>query len=82
MNLEIYSKPDCPYCDRMKKVAEYLTSEKAFSVKVYTLKENFTKEEFYDKFGVGSTFPQVILNEKHLGGCIDSINYLQENNLL
>jgi glutaredoxin len=82
MNLTIYSKDGCPFCDKIKKVAEYLKEKKSFNVTVYSLNENFTKEQFYQEFGEGSTFPQVILNEKHTGGCIDTINYLQENNLL
>lgn len=51
--------------------------------KVYTLNENFIKEEFYAEFGEGSTFPQVVLNDtEHLGGCVDTVKYLKENNLV
>jgi glutaredoxin 3 len=46
------------------------------------LDEDFTEKEFYDKFGLGSAFPQVICDDKTLGGCINTIKNLQENNLL
>jgi len=82
MNLTIYSKSGCPYCDKIKQVAEFLEEQKSFKVTVYNLNEDFTKEQFYQEFGEGSTFPQVILDDKHLGGCTDTVRYLKENKLL
>jgi glutaredoxin len=49
---------------------------------VYTLDEDFTRQQFIDEFGLGSTFPQVILNDQKLGGCVDTVKYLRENNLV
>jgi len=48
---------------------------------VYTLGEDFTKEEFYSIFGEGSTFPQVICDDKKLGGSVDTIKFLREQQL-
>jgi len=31
---------------------------------------------------MGSTFPQIIADGKYIGGCIDTISYLKENNIL
>lgn len=82
MNITIYSKDGCIYCERIKKVADYLKEKKSYSVTVYELSKDFTVNQFYQKFGGGSTFPQILLDDKHTGGCIDTINYLQEHNLL
>ena len=82
MKLTIYSKPNCPYCTKIKQVSEYLVKEKQYSMVIYELNTDFTKEQFYKEFGEGSTFPQVLLNEQHLGGCTDTVRYLQENKLL
>ena len=49
---------------------------------VYTLEEDFTRQQFIDQFGPGSTFPQVILDDQKLGGCVDTVKYLRENNLV
>jgi glutaredoxin len=49
---------------------------------VYTLDKDFTREEFYAEFGEGSTFPQVICNDKKLGGCVDTIKFLKENQIV
>ena len=35
-----------------------------------------------EEFGGNSTFPQVLLNNKKLGGCTDTVKYLKEHNLL
>jgi glutaredoxin len=74
----IYSKDGCPYCVKIKQVLEM----KEFPHVVYTLNQDFTKEEFYSQFGQGSTFPQVLFGEDHLGGCTESVKYLKENNLI
>jgi glutaredoxin len=74
----IYSKPGCPWCVRVEEVL----STAGLTHVVYKLNENFTPEEFYDEFGQGSTFPQVIMNGKHLGGCMDTVKYLQENKII
>ena len=78
MNFTIYSKPGCPYCDKVKDV---LVLTKLQHV-VYTLDEDFTKEEFYAEFGEGSTFPQVICNTNKLGGCVDTIKFLKEQQII
>ena len=49
---------------------------------VYNLDEHFTKDEFYAEFGEGSTFPQVICDDKKLGGCNDTVKYLKEKQIV
>lgn len=82
MNFTIYSKHGCPYCTKVTQVLSSLSASKGYSIREYVLGTDFTREEFYKEFGQGSTFPQVILNEKHIGGCSDTVKYLQENKLL
>jgi len=50
-------------------------------MKVYTLDVDFNKKQFYQEFGEGSTFPQITMDDKHLGGCSDTIEYLQKHNI-
>ena len=49
---------------------------------VYVLDRDFTREEFYQKFGVGSTFPQVSCEGKKLGGSIETIQFLKEKRVI
>jgi glutaredoxin len=79
MKFTVYSKIGCPYCDKVVQVLELAN----LSHVIYKLDEDFTRNQFMDQFGYGSTFPQVILNdEENLGGCVDTIRYLQENKII
>lgn len=79
MKFTVYSKNGCPYCSKIEQVLQLSNLEHT----VYKLNENFTKEEFYNQFGYGSTFPQVVLNDdENLGGCVDTVKYLQENKII
>lgn len=49
---------------------------------VYTLDKDFTKEEFYAEFGEDTTFPQVVMDDKKIGGCSDTVQYLKEQQLV
>lgn len=79
MRFTVYSKDGCPYCNQIERVLKLTNLEH----KVYRLDEDFTRDEFYDEFGYGSTFPQVVLNDQEcLGGCTDTVKYLQENQII
>jgi glutaredoxin 3 len=74
----VYSKNGCPYCTKVQQVLELAELQHV----VYKLGVDFSREEFYAEFGQGSTFPQVIVDEKHIGGCTDTVQYLKEQNLV
>ena len=78
MNYTVFSKNDCPYCEKIKEVLK-LTE---INFVVYTLGEQFDKDAFHGEFGEGSTFPQVVCDGKKLGGCIDTIKYLKEQRII
>ena len=78
MKFTVYSKDGCPYCEKIKQVLNLAGSDYV----VYNLGEHFSKDDFYAEFGNGSTFPQVIMNDLHLGGCTDTVKYLKENGIV
>tara|TARA_B100000900_G_C20530274_1_gene696017 strand:- start:316 stop:561 length:246 start_codon:yes stop_codon:yes gene_type:complete len=73
----IYSKPNCPFCNKFKRVVELEDLPHI----VYELGVDFTREEFYNKFGSGSTFPQILLDDLKLGGCQESLRHMQKENI-
>lgn len=77
-NFTVYSKFGCPYCT---KVISVLTLAELQFVE-YKLDRDFTKKEFYEEFGEGTTFPQIKLGEEVIGGCQETVKYLKENNLV
>ena len=74
----VYSKDGCPYCNKIEQVMEL----SGLNYVIYKLDKNFDKKSFYGEFGEGSTFPQVVVNGKKLGGCTDTVKYLQEKQLV
>ena len=77
MNFAVYSKDGCPYCDKIVQLLELGQLKHV----VYKLDQHFDKKAFYGEFGQGSTFPQLILDGIHLGGCQESIKYMQEEKI-
>jgi glutaredoxin len=78
MTFTVYSKDGCPYCSKIEQVLQLTNLEHV----VYNLGEHFDREAFYSEFGEGSTFPQVIVDENHIGGCTDTIKYLKEQKII
>tara|TARA_B100000963_G_C22329046_1_gene537777 strand:+ start:140 stop:376 length:237 start_codon:yes stop_codon:yes gene_type:complete len=78
MNFAVYTKEGCPHCDKVKEVLQ-LTESKFV---VYNLDEHFDRDSFYGEFGQGSTFPQVVVDGKKLGGCVDTVQFLKENKIV
>ena len=78
MNFTVYSRQGCPYCVKVVQVLQLAELRHV----VYELNRDFNRESFYGQFGHGSTFPQVVLNGDNLGGCTETVKYLQENNLV
>ena len=78
MQVTIYSKEDCPYCEKIKTVFNLLNVDFI----EYTLGDDFTRENFISEFGENSTFPRVVIDGKLTGGSSETITYLKEQNLL
>jgi glutaredoxin len=78
MKAVFYSKDNCQWCERVRQLFENLKIEYL----EYKFEKHFTKQQFYDEFGEGATFPQVSIDNKHIGGCKDTLHYLQENKLI
>ena len=78
MNFAVYSKDGCPYCTKVVQVLELAKLNHV----VYKLGNQFNKDAFYGEFGNGSTFPQVVVNGKKLGGCTETVKYLKENHMV
>ena len=77
-NFTVYSKDGCPYCSKIQEVLKLA----GLNYVTYKLGKDFDKQSFYGQVGQGSTYPQVVLNGDNLGGCTDTVKYLQEKQLV
>ena len=77
-NFTVYSRDGCPYCDKIQQVLQLAELRPV----IYKLDRDSEREAFYQQFGQGSTFPQVVLNGDNLGGCTETVQYLKENKLV
>ena len=77
-NFTVYSRDGWPYCDKIQQVLQLAELRHV----IYKLDRDFDRPSFYQQFGQGSTFPQVVLNGDNLGGCTETVQYLKENNLV
>lgn len=64
--ITIYTKPYCPYCIRAvslleKKGAPFTEIEAAF--------DPAKRQEMVQRAGGRATFPQIFIDERHIGGC-------------
>lgn len=64
MMVEIWGKPNCPYCEQAKTICE--TQDIDYTYK--QLDTDFTREEILEEFPGARTFPQVKVNGRAIGG--------------
>ena len=65
MQITIYSKVNCPNCNKAKNILL------KFNPTILILDKDFSREEFFKKFPNIKTLPQVIIDNKHIGGYND-----------
>lgn len=70
----VYSKDGCGFCDKLTDFMD----DKQVPYEKFTLGKDFSREEFIDKFGYSSTFPQVNYENQNIGGMKQTVRYLTE----
>ncbi|MDC0061306.1 glutaredoxin [bacterium] len=69
MNIEIYSKDHCPFCDMAVHKAQAMMQESSdIKTAVYKLGLDFDRDEMMAKFPTARTFPQIKIDGKSIGG--------------
>tara|TARA_R110001592_G_scaffold29047_10_gene105790 strand:- start:93 stop:323 length:231 start_codon:yes stop_codon:yes gene_type:complete len=64
MKVEIYSKPQCPFCVQAKALAE----REGYELTYKMLDEDFDREALMETFPGARTFPQIIVDGEKIGG--------------
>jgi len=72
LNIEIYSKDQCPYCDMAVHKAQAMIQEGSdISYNVFKLGVDFGREEMLENFPGARTFPQIRIDGKNIGGWLE-----------
>lgn len=67
VNIEMYTRADCPYCSRAKAL---LAQHGAECKEIVIDQEELKQQEMVARSGRTSV-PQIFINEEHIGGCDD-----------
>ena len=74
--IEIWGKPQCPFCDKAKKLCEI----RGFKYTYKSLGSDYTREELLEQFPTARTVPQIVVNGTKIGGYTDLVTYIEETN--
>ncbi len=66
-NIDIYTKPHCPYCERAKALLE---SKGAEFHEIVASNDATLRAEMNERSG-RLTYPQIFIDDLHIGGCDD-----------
>tara|TARA_B100000963_G_scaffold335169_1_gene329043 strand:+ start:2358 stop:2594 length:237 start_codon:yes stop_codon:yes gene_type:complete len=76
LNIIVYSKDNCVWCDRAKNLLDSVE----FSFEEIDLSNDNDRQEFYKKVGEGvSTVPQIYIDNERIGGFPQLVNWFEEN---
>lgn len=78
MKAIVYSKVGCPYCDKVERIFQAVRIEH----QVLYLDRDYSRDFFIEKFSAHSTFPQVFIDNKHIGGAKETVKYLREKKVV
>ena len=75
MNITVYSKDNCVWCDRAKN----LLASVDLSYDEIDLSDDNERQAFYKKVGEGiSTVPQIYINDQRIGGFPQLVTWFED----
>lgn len=76
MNITVYSKDNCIWCDRAKSLLNSVN----FEFDEIDLSNDEERQEFYNRVGEGvSTVPQIYIDNIRIGGYPNLVTWFEEN---
>jgi len=79
MNIEIFSKDNCSYCDRAISAAQQFIQESEHTYEVKKLGVDFSREELFENFPEARTFPQIRIDGEAIGGYAEFLHFLEKS---
>lgn len=73
MKIDLYTKDNCPFCDR----AKLLLNARKMEYTAMKIGEEISREDFVEKFPDVRSAPLVVIDDEVIGGFVDLMNYLE-----
>ena len=74
MQVIVWSKYHCPYCDQ----AKALLTQKGIPFEERKIGDGYTKEELLEAIPTARTVPQILIDDKLIGGFTELRKYISE----
>ena len=75
MKIEVYSKDNCSYCTRAKRLLDRMQLE----YEVKQLNIDFTREQLFELVPTARTYPQIFIDGKPIGGYDALTDFVNDN---
>ena len=72
--IEIWGRDGCGFCEAAKELCERTQLKYSY----YKLNQDFTREELIERFPNAKTYPQITVQNSHVGGYTEFAKYLEE----
>ncbi len=73
MNIIVWSKYQCPYCDK----AKALLNMKGIAFEERKIGDGWTKEDLLESIPAARTVPQIVIDGKEIGGYDQLVKYFE-----
>jgi glutaredoxin 3 len=77
MKVIVWSKYHCPFCDQ----AKALLGQQDIKFEERKIGDGWTKEELLEAIPTARTVPQIIIDDKIIGGFTELKKYIKESNV-
>jgi glutaredoxin 3 len=77
MKAIVWSKYDCPFCDR----AKMLLNSKGYEIEEKKIGDGYTKEDLLEAVPTARSVPQVFINNQLIGGFNELQKYIQDTTM-
>lgn len=78
MNIQIYKRPGCSYCDKIDELMRHVEIEP----EIIIVSEDISLSDFKEKFPNATGVPHVIIDGKEIGGLVETVKYFVEKGLV
>ncbi len=78
MDIKIYTNVGCGYCAKAKELCD----RAEVSYTEIRVGRDVSIDEFRELFPDKQSFPQVVIDDEHVGGLIDSVKWFVQNGLV